>query len=227
MKKASGEYDCEVVLRLNLEGLGLTSIGNLASCTILRDLFLAKNEISDVNPLKVLSESLERLDLSFNKISSIDALESLQKLTWLDVKGNQLGSFDSISCLSSMQKLQSLFLQTVDSTYQNGVCKLTSYSSRIMQLNPNLIILDGHHVDLLTATMNVEEAIANVRSDAEAAKDIPIEPWFTTEDVDIPEEFSLPSADEVISKIGSALKSDCSRLLQKAQSAMQKADGKV
>jgi len=222
VKKASGEYDCEVVLRLNVEGLGLLSIGNLGSCIILRDLFLGKNEISDISPLTALSNSLERLDLSFNKVSSLDPLESLCKLIWLDVKGNQLSTFDSISAISSLQTLQTLHLQTIDGNHQNGVCKLTSYAARMMQLNPNLVILDGHHVDLLGAAGAVEEAIANIKPDATASAEIPSVPWFTSDEVDISENDSFPTVDESITKLGSALTTDSNELLRRAQKTLQK-----
>ena len=46
IKKAAGEYDCEVIKRLNLEKLGLVKICNLGACTILCELYLGRNEVS-------------------------------------------------------------------------------------------------------------------------------------------------------------------------------------
>ena len=55
IKKVTGQYDVEVIQRLNLDNFGLKAIGNICRMENLKDLSLARNDIVDL--------SLESLDL--------------------------------------------------------------------------------------------------------------------------------------------------------------------
>ena len=75
IKKVTGQYDLELIQRLNLDNFGLKSVGNLSRMTSLRELSLARNDVSDISPLAELVE-LQGLNLADNIIRNIDCLGS-------------------------------------------------------------------------------------------------------------------------------------------------------
>ena len=184
IKRASGEYDCEVVLRLKLERLSISRICNLTVCSNLAELSLSFNDISNICGLECLSSSLKRLDLSFNKISRIENLEEMSSLQWLDLQGNKITNIDDVQTLSSIEELKSLYLQSNDNQSQNPCCRHPSYTSIVMRLLPHLEILDGGHLTLFEATDSLQKALQSIQPDPQASEDVPEEAWFHSTGLD-------------------------------------------
>ena len=70
VRKATGQYDPDIIQRLSLQRLSLKSMMNLDRCTCLIELSLAWNEITEINGLSHMT-CLKKLDLSHNKIRKI------------------------------------------------------------------------------------------------------------------------------------------------------------
>jgi small GTP-binding protein len=67
---------------------------------------LSNNKISNIDELGKLKK-LTKLDLNNNKISNIDELGKLEKLTWLDLSHNKISNIDE---LGKLEKLTGLFV---------------------------------------------------------------------------------------------------------------------
>ena len=89
---------------LDLRGLNLTDISELAKLTNLQKLDLRDNKISDISALSELS-NLTWLCLWNNKVSDVRPLMSLTQLTYLDLDGNQVSDVSSLSMLTGLKKL--------------------------------------------------------------------------------------------------------------------------
>ena len=70
IKKVTGQYDVEIIQRLNLDNFGLKAVGNICSMENLKELSLARNDIVDLSPLEPLYD-LRRLILRENRICSL------------------------------------------------------------------------------------------------------------------------------------------------------------
>eukprot|EP00927_Polykrikos_kofoidii_P077020 TRINITY_DN74012_c0_g1_i1.p1 TRINITY_DN74012_c0_g1~~TRINITY_DN74012_c0_g1_i1.p1 ORF type:complete len:646 (-),score=197.87 TRINITY_DN74012_c0_g1_i1:121-2004(-) len=89
------------LLELLLKGNNMPSIPpGLGTLTRIRSVDLSHNSITellDADAWKNLAGSLEMLDLSFNKLTTIEELAPLTKLSSLKIDGNQVESLDGIS----------------------------------------------------------------------------------------------------------------------------------
>ncbi|CAN0286020.1 unnamed protein product, partial [Ectocarpus sp. 12 AP-2014] len=82
--------------------------------------------------------SLERLDLSSNKIRRIGNLESLTSLQSLDLKDNQISSVDDVGNVSKLPHLRRFFLQDYKGLKSNPACQHPSYHSVVTRFLPQL-----------------------------------------------------------------------------------------
>ena len=228
VKRAAGEYDCEVVQRLNLDALGIHKISSLGNCIILKELYLGKNEITEISGLDCVSGTLEKLDLSFNRINSLLNLETMTRLKWLDLRENQISKFSDVGELAMLPNLRTIYFQGLDDNHSNPICKLILYAPQILAINPEITILDGHHCGLIQVVASVEEAMKNVKPDLVAFSEVPPCPWFQQEELLVPEDVlanqnsATGGADAAIKRLEAMLSTDSNHLLRKAQSTLQK-----
>ena len=177
IKARSGEYDLEQVRFLRLEALRLTSLDDLSRCSSLIELSLSNNELVDVQLLGKLT-LLERLDLSFNKLRKIDTLGALTRLRYLDLRSNLIQSAEDIKCLSSISTLQILFLQASSGGDSNPLSSSPSYRNQVYYSLPQLNILDGAHVVLISASEELEAQIQSLRPDLNGYPKVEVSHWF-------------------------------------------------
>lgn len=138
----SGEFDLESIHLLNVEDSKIEDISVVSVCTNLTRLNARRNEISILFPLRNL-KLLTWLNLSANRVTNIDPLSGLDNLMDLNLAGNLIGSFDRVKCLQNISKLEKLrFCDTVEKL-SNPICHNLSYEKNIMQMFPNLLVLDG------------------------------------------------------------------------------------
>ncbi len=81
----------------------LVSIDGLCNCTVLRDVDLGGNRISDVSALSKSMLSLESLILADNELEDMSCLSGLSQLKGIDISSN---SIDDLSFLASAIQLQ-------------------------------------------------------------------------------------------------------------------------
>ena len=70
-------------------------------------------------------------------------LDALTRLEWLDLKGNLIASVGDLTNLSGLDSLQTLFLQSIEETHANPVCKDLAYMPTLRQTLPQIAFIDG------------------------------------------------------------------------------------
>lgn len=178
IRARSGEYELEQVRFLRLEGLRLTRLDDLSRCTQLVELSLAHNELAEVQLIGKLT-LLERLDLSFNQLRRIDPLGALSRLRHLDLRSNLIQSIEDLKILSGISTLQALFLQAPNGGDQNPACASPSYRNQLFFAIPQLNILDGAHVVLISASEELEAQISSLRPDLSGYPKVEVSHWFS------------------------------------------------
>lgn len=178
IRKVSGEYDLEQVRYLLLEQQGIDSLQNITLCINLVQLNLSRNKLGSIAGLQVLL-LIERLDLSHNQLRRIEELESLTRLHWLDLRDNNISYIDDVSCLARVPALHALFLQAPAGDDQNPVCQYPAYANNVFRTLPQLNILDGTHLTLVSAVDQLEEQLAAITPDLTGFPAVTETPWFS------------------------------------------------
>ena len=164
---ASGDLTIEDLLGLDVldaSGYGFSSLAGLEEARNLRELYLDKNQISELLPLANLVH-LEVLSLNINRISDLDPLEGLHSLQVLNLNFNQIEHLDPlanlnlrtlrldhnlISDLSAIATLGSLtFLSLNDN-------RISDLSSLAWLGNLNALFVNDNQVDDLGPLSSVE-----------------------------------------------------------------------
>ncbi|MEG4572110.1 leucine-rich repeat domain-containing protein, partial [Microcoleus sp. N3A4] len=93
-----------LLTELNLSFNQISDIKPLESLTNITELNLQNNQISDIKPLESLT-NLTQLVLSFNQISDIKPLKSLTNLTELILSFNQISDIKPLESLTNITEL--------------------------------------------------------------------------------------------------------------------------
>ncbi|XP_020347754.1 leucine-rich repeat-containing protein 61 isoform X2 [Oncorhynchus nerka] len=162
LKSRTGEFDLESILFLKLRGLGIYDLGCIGDCINLERLDLSGNNITNLAPLSSL-RLLQILNVSANRISNLD-ISCCDSLQSLNVAGNLISSIDNIHCLQSLRKLENIRLKDNTYNYTNPVCKNSSYRNILLEMFPNIRVLDGERVvgrgsDLYKLCKDIDETI--------------------------------------------------------------------
>lgn len=148
VKFVSGQYDVSLVRSLTLSHLGIRALGNngLQLCASLTRLELVGNGLTSLVGIEALGETLQRLDVSLNRITGIAPVAALVKLEVLHLEGNEIEDTVFINSLTSLKLLRALYMRSYDGIRTNPVCKLMPrYGETMMQRLPQLRCLDGHY----------------------------------------------------------------------------------
>ncbi|XP_032438686.1 leucine-rich repeat-containing protein 61 isoform X2 [Xiphophorus hellerii] len=145
LKSRTGEFDLESILFLKLRVLGIHDLGCIGECVNLERLDLFGNSVTNIGPLSSL-RLLSVLNLSSNRISNIEPLRSCENLQTLNLAGNVISSTESLHCLVSLKKLENIRLRDNTYNYSNPVCRSASYRAVVLEMFPNIKVLDGERV---------------------------------------------------------------------------------
>lgn len=129
---------------LDLSGLNLTNLNDIGNLKKLKVLYLARNEISNLDFLKKLTK-LEVLSLNGNKLTSVTGLDHLIELRELYVSENNIKSITSLSTLTKLEKL---------ALKDN---KITSISSLKKLKNLKELYLSGNKITNYTPVKTISE----------------------------------------------------------------------
>lgn len=151
---------CKELEELNLSSNDITVIEGLGVLKSLKVLNLACNAITSTRGMSEAPTSLDKVNLSNNKISSLNGLCRDDGMEWgirvLDVRGNTIVSFQEVRALSELTRLESLLLRVRDSSVvgeeTNTLCDTATYRLTIASLVPWLDNLDGVVVSIETST---------------------------------------------------------------------------
>jgi hypothetical protein len=112
------------------------------------------------------------------------------------------------------------------------VCAQESYTTFTITLLPQLEILDGGHVRVMEAFQIVESQLEKAQSQQlSSLPEPPTEPWLSNKDLQVEDNVDTILATEkpfvplldLEKQINAMLSEDCSMLLRKGQTAVQKA----
>ena len=93
------------LMKIELRGNRISDVSPLKNLTNLTKLRLGTNrKISDVSPLKNLT-NLTFLDIDSNQISDVSPLKVLTNLTWLDLDDNRISDVSSLKVLTNLTYL--------------------------------------------------------------------------------------------------------------------------
>lgn len=182
LKSRTGEFDLESILFLKLRCLGINDLGCIGECMSLERLDLSGNSITNLGPLSSL-RLLIVLNVSANRISSIEPLSGCESLQSLNVAGNLICSIENLHCLQPLRKLESIRLKDNTYNYSNPVCKNTSYQNILLEMFPNIKVLDGERVvgrgsDLYQLCKDIDDTIkAGLYKNGHLPEPTDCKPW--------------------------------------------------
>ncbi|XP_030282422.1 leucine-rich repeat-containing protein 61 [Sparus aurata] len=182
LKSRTGEFDLESILFLKLRGLGIHDLGCIGECMTLERLDLSGNNITNLGPLASLRH-LTSLNLSSNRISNIEPLRSCESLQNLNVAGNIISSIESLSSLQPLKKLENIRFKDNTYNYSNPVCRNASYRTIVLEMFPNIKVLDGERVvgrgsDLYQLCKDIDDTIkAGSYKNGQLVEHTDCKPW--------------------------------------------------
>ena len=110
---------------------GIRNLEALATIPTLKELYLNNNALNNdagsLPQLAVLS-NLEKLDISYNAITSLESISSCIRLNWLCADGNQLTDLAGISPLSLLSHLSLDYNKLTDVSTLGSCMELTNLS---------------------------------------------------------------------------------------------------
>jgi hypothetical protein len=119
------EDDLKKVYILEGKGKGIKDLTGLEKCINLLQLNLAKNEISNVAPLKDI-KNLQSLDLSGNKIVDAGPLGNVVALQFLELSDNQIVSVEPLGKLTKLSALYIAGNKIADPSPLSALTRLSS-----------------------------------------------------------------------------------------------------
>jgi hypothetical protein len=96
---------------LNLSKNDLSHLTHLQDCHRLYELNLSHNRLKILSNISLVLGNIVRLNLSWNFIRSLDGLDKLYSLEFLDVSNNQIDDFMEINHLRKLPCLEEVILQ--------------------------------------------------------------------------------------------------------------------
>lgn len=159
---------CGALEELDLSSNDVTQTRGLRGLKKLRTLSLASNALESCDGLNEAVATLERVNLSNNRIKSLSGLNRTDGAEWsiraLDVRGNALESFHAVRALGTLTKLESLRCKTeADSVLgeeTNLICGVPTYRTTVASIVPWLNHLDGAVVSIETSTRAMSRTLS-------------------------------------------------------------------
>ncbi|KAJ8417282.1 hypothetical protein AAFF_G00285090 [Aldrovandia affinis] len=182
LKSRTGEFELESILFLKLRSLGIFDLGCIGECKNLERLDLSGNNITNVTPLASLRLLLV-LNLSANRIANLEPICNCDSLQNLNVAGNLISSIENLQCLQSLEKMENIRLKDNTYNYTNPVCKNSSYRNILLEMFPNLKVLDGERVvgrgsDLYQLCKDIDDTIkAGMLNNGQLLELCDCKPW--------------------------------------------------
>ncbi|XP_039629599.1 leucine-rich repeat-containing protein 61 [Polypterus senegalus] len=181
LKSTTGEFDLESILFLKLRGLGICDLGCIGSCLNLERLDLSINSITCLTSLASL-KLLTVLNVSGNRITNLEPISFCENLQTLNAAGNLISSFESLHCLTSLKKLESIRFKDSMCNFSNPVCKITSYRCTILEMFPNIKVIDGERVagrgsDLYQLCKDLDESLKGIYKNGPGVEVPACKPW--------------------------------------------------
>ncbi|KAK6476718.1 leucine-rich repeat-containing protein 61 isoform X1 [Huso huso] len=181
LKSKTGEFDLESILFLKLRGLGIYDLGCIGDCINLERLDLSGNNITSLAPLASL-RLLQVLNVSGNRITNLEAISHCHHLQSLNVAGNLISSIENLQCLLGLRKLENIRLKDCLYNFSNPVCKNISCRNIILEMFPNIKVVDGERVtgrgsDLYQLCRDIDDSLKGLYKNGSVAEIPDCKPW--------------------------------------------------
>ena len=143
----------------------ITSLSGLGNLSGLEQLNCATCDIQDLNGLEGLTRSFLELDVSSNKIASLEPLnlcsDNLNGLKVINVSNNAIENLEELIHLASLKKLISIDLSG------NPIADVDEFRTEVVMRVPNLQMING--VDVTLEERNNAKALSQQRKEEAAA----------------------------------------------------------
>ncbi|KAG2448151.1 hypothetical protein HYH02_006736 [Chlamydomonas schloesseri] len=223
IKGATQRFDVEIVFKFTWVNKGLTRMSGLERCINLVELNLSNNQIAKIEGLEGLTQ-LRRLVLTSNRITRLEPAASFAGLTKLEglwLQDNRLGpGLEALGLQelgAALPGLRTLYLQNLDRSTPNPVCRADGYKRALLAALPGLTNLDGERSP---AALNYAELAAEYdafRAAPPAPKQVVLPdpaPWLAGVSTELPAGGG-PAEAEVQQRYGKVVKSldECEMLV--------------
>ncbi|KTF88063.1 hypothetical protein cypCar_00023789 [Cyprinus carpio] len=114
--------------------------------------------------LKSRTGEFDLESIMFLKLRNLEPLSNCESLQSLNVAGNVIPSVDNLHALKPLKKLESIRLKDNTYNYTNPACKNSLYRTLILEMFPNMKVLDGERVvgrgsDLYQLCKDIDDTI--------------------------------------------------------------------
>uniref|UniRef100_H3C5I0 Leucine rich repeat containing 9 n=1 Tax=Tetraodon nigroviridis TaxID=99883 RepID=H3C5I0_TETNG len=158
LTEISGLEKCLQLRKLYLYDNQICEIKNVEFLTNLEVLWLNSNSISRIQGLDML-QNLVELNLADNSIEKIGhSLDPNTSLQTLNLSGNKISSIKELTMLACLPQLGELVLSDPTTT-PNPVCLLHNYATHVLYHMPHLQQLDTHDVSSLEVKDTAESLV--------------------------------------------------------------------
>jgi len=153
------------VTELNLGGLELEDISELAQCTELRKLDLRDNKITDISALENCRE-LEWLCLWNNLVEDLTPLAATEKLAYLDIDTNKVSNVIALEGLTNLEELWLSNNQLLNIEPLRGMTKLGRLGLKNIGLTDDAFEVIALLPNLKELTIEGNEGLSQEKFDA-------------------------------------------------------------
>ena len=149
LKTVAQKFDLETVTILKLREKNIQgNVGSLGECVNALYVDLSKNRLTVISGMENLNK-LKVLNLSYNKLTTCDALKGCVSLMRLELQGNLLKDTKPIERIEEgLTNLVGLYLQEFNGEASNPCCRLPNYKDSVRKALPSLKALDGQRLNL-------------------------------------------------------------------------------
>jgi DNA repair exonuclease SbcCD ATPase subunit len=134
--------------------LSIINVGRLSNQ--LERLNLSQNRLTDISPIADVT-SLKQLNLAENHIQCLNGLDQLYRIEVLNLAHNNIADCESLSPLKALENLHDLSL------LGNPICSIVDYENMVFSYLPKLCYLDGLSRENVTMLPFFEKSISNPR----------------------------------------------------------------
>lgn len=204
IKRISGHFDLETVEKLRVKGKKIDGLTILEDCNQLTWLDLSASTTTDWQLIS-RAKLLETLIIDRCGVSHISWLSSLKALRKLSLIDNNIDSLEKLEVLNQLTFLEELHLQKSNGTESNKVCGVSGYRNHVIELCPKLRVLDGRYLSAVNTKLHEAEEEADLlllKKRPIDEVDVTYKAWFKPEELEwsplVEEERGLEEAKAVI-----------------------------
>lgn len=137
-----------ILRELNVSSNSILSMSGLEELRHLENLNLSCNKIAQIHGLRQMAKTLKVLNLSHNRIVSLQSMQEIADvavLQVLDLTDNYIGELQNVKCLQNFRHLKELSFQKADDSSKgsNPICDFQNYHTTVSLYLPYLQKLDG------------------------------------------------------------------------------------